>query len=451
MPALNPLLSAPILPTIVRMSLPNMAAMLASSLVAVAETAYVGQLGIAPLAGMAQVFPLVMLQQMLSSGAMGGGVSSAVSRALGAGQEARAASLALHACVIGAALGLFFTLVLLLFGAPLYRVLGGEGAALQEALAYSNMVFIGVTFIWVSNLMISVLRGCGNMVVPSAVMLGTLLSQALLSGALGLGWFGLPRMGMPGVALGQVLAFAGATLFLFSYLRSGRGRLRLVLRGPLQREMFIDILRVGAMACIAPVQTVLTILVVTALVARFGTEVLAGYGIGSRLEFLLVPIVFAIGVACIPLVGMAIGAGQVARARRVAWTGGVLAGVLLGILGVLVALAPQLWTGLFTKSPAVLEAAHNYLRWVGPSFGPFGLGLCLYFASQGSGKVLGPVLAGTARLAVVAGGGWLLMSHGAEAWSMYALIALGLVVYGLGSCLGVYLTRWGPPVGRPNQ
>lgn len=448
MPATNPLLDAPILPTIVRLSLPNMAAMLASSLVAIAETAYVGQLGIAPLAGMALVFPLVMLQQMLSSGAMGGGVSSAVSRALGAGDEARANSLALHACVIGAVLGLFFSLLLLLFGAPLYRLLGGEGAALQEALAYSNMVFFGAAFIWISNLMISVLRGCGNMVVPSSTMLVTLVVQALLAGALGLGWFGLPRLGMVGVALGQVIAFGGATLFLFTYLRSGRGRLRLSLRGPLHAEMFIDILKVGVMACIGPVQTVLTVLVVTAVVARFGTEVLAGYGIGSRLEFLLVPIAFAIGVSCIPLVGMAIGAGQVVRARRVAWTGAVLAGLLLGALGVLVALAPQLWTGLFTKSPAVLEAAHNYLRWVGPTFGPFGVGLCLYFASQGSGKVLGPVLAGTGRLAVVAIGGWLLMSQGAEAWTMYALIALGLLVYGLGSALGVYLTRWGPVAKR---
>lgn len=448
MPATNPLLDAPILPTIVRLSLPNMAAMLASSLVAIAETAYVGQLGIAPLAGMALVFPLVMLQQMLSSGAMGGGVSSAVSRALGAGDEARANSLALHACVIGAVLGLFFSLLLLLFGAPLYRLLGGEGAALQEALAYSNMVFFGAAFIWISNLMISVLRGCGNMVVPSSTMLVTLVVQALLAGALGLGWFGLPRLGMVGVALGQVIAIGGATLFLFTYLRSGRGRLRLSLRGPLHAEMFIDILKVGVMACIGPVQTVLTVLVVTAVVARFGTEVLAGYGIGSRLEFLLVPIAFAIGVSCIPLVGMAIGAGQVVRARRVAWTGAVLAGLLLGALGVLVALAPQLWTGLFTKSPAVLEAAHNYLRWVGPTFGPFGVGLCLYFASQGSGKVLGPVLAGTGRLAVVAIGGWLLMSQGAEAWTMYALIALGLLVYGLGSALGVYLTRWGPVAKR---
>ena len=90
----------------------------------------------------------------------------------------------------------------------------------------------------------------------------------------------------------------------------------------LTREMFFDILRVGALASFSPLQTVLTVLILTRLVAGFGTEALAGYGIGARLEFLLVPIAFAVGVACVPMVGMAIGARDVARARRVAWTGG---------------------------------------------------------------------------------------------------------------------------------
>ena len=79
------LLTAPIMPALVRFALPNMAAMLATALATVAETAYVGSFGVPSLAGMALVFPMVMLQMMLSGGAMGGGVSSAVSRALGAG------------------------------------------------------------------------------------------------------------------------------------------------------------------------------------------------------------------------------------------------------------------------------------------------------------------------------------------------------------------------------
>ena len=86
----DPLLSAPLLPTLLRFALPNMGAMLATALAAIAETAYVGSFGVGSLAGMALVFPLVMFQMMLSAGAMGGGVSSAVSRAFGAGDPARA-------------------------------------------------------------------------------------------------------------------------------------------------------------------------------------------------------------------------------------------------------------------------------------------------------------------------------------------------------------------------
>ena len=95
------LLTVPIMPALVRFALPNMAAMLATALATVAETAYVGSFGVPSLAGMALVFPMVMLQMMLSGGAMGGGVSSEVSRALGAGAAERANALAVHAMWIG--------------------------------------------------------------------------------------------------------------------------------------------------------------------------------------------------------------------------------------------------------------------------------------------------------------------------------------------------------------
>jgi Na+-driven multidrug efflux pump len=98
---LNSLVTSPILPTLLRLALPNIVAMFGSTLVAVAETSYIGRLGIEPLAAIALVFPFAMLTQMMSAGAMGGGVSSAVSRALGAGDHDRAASLALHAAIIG--------------------------------------------------------------------------------------------------------------------------------------------------------------------------------------------------------------------------------------------------------------------------------------------------------------------------------------------------------------
>jgi Na+-driven multidrug efflux pump len=195
---------------------------------------------------------------------------------------------------------------------------------------------------------------------------------------------------------------------------------------------------------------VLSVLILTSLVSRFGADALAGYGIGVRLEFLLIPITFAIGVACIPLVGMAIGAGNVARARQVAWTGGVASALILGAVGLVFAIAPWLWADLFTNDPGVLASAYSYFSWVGPAYAFFGLGLCLYFSAQGAGKVLGPVLTGTARLLIIAIGGWWLSGDAPE-WAVFALIAVGMVAYGLLTVISIACSKWGALTtsGRP--
>lgn len=442
----DPLLSSPILPTVLRFALPNMLAMLAAALAAIAETAYVGRLGTTSLAGMALVFPMVMFQNMLSAGAMGGGVSSAVSRALGAGHPERANALAVHALWIGVSAGLIYMVLMLTLAPQIFVLLGGQGPALEQAVAYARVGFLGSVFLWVVNTLSSVIRGTGNMRVPSATLLLVALLQVLVSGALGLGWGPFEPEGMAGIAAGQVVANGLGTAYLLMYLRSGRARVRLQLawrHTPLQWAMARDILRVGALACLSPLQTVLTILILTRLVSHFGTDALAGYGIGARLEFLLVPIAFAVGVASVPLVGMAIGAGQVARARQAAWTAAALAAVLLGGLGLVVALMPEVWTLLFTHDPAVVAAAALYFHWAGPAYGFFGLGLSLYFSSLGAGKALGPVLAGTVRLLLVAVGGLLLAWAETPPWTIFALVAVGMVAYGLAVVLAIRWTAWG--------
>jgi putative MATE family efflux protein len=440
----NSLLTAPILPTLLRLALPNMVAMFGSTLVAVAETSYIGRLGTEPLAGIALVFPFAMLTQMMSAGAMGGGVSSAISRALGAGKPDRAATLAWHAAIIGAGAGIFFTVVMLLFGRQFFALLGGRGRVLEEACNYAQVLFSGAIAIWLVNTLASVLRGTGDMRLPSVTLIGTALVQIVVGGALGLGLFGLPQFGMRGVAAGQLMAFTLGAIFLSWYLVSGRSRLTLDSAAfTFQRAMFIDILKVGAVSCLAPLQSVLTILIFTKILAGFGTETLAGYGMGSRLEFLLIPIAFAFGVASVPMVGMAIGAGLVTRARRVAWTAGAAAGLTVGLVGLIVAVDPALWVSLFTRDPGVTAAANSYFAWAGPAFAFFGLGTCLYFSSQGAAKVVGPVLSSTVRLLTVGIGGWWLASSGAAAWTLFALVGGAMVVFGLSTAASVRLTRWG--------
>src|SRR5512144_1460970 len=110
------LLTAPIAPTLARLAAPGIALALFQTAVSVADTYFVGRLGTGALAGLALVFPLVMLLQMTSAGAMGGGVSAAISRALGAGDARRARRLVVHALVIAAAMGLAFSVLVLAFG-----------------------------------------------------------------------------------------------------------------------------------------------------------------------------------------------------------------------------------------------------------------------------------------------------------------------------------------------
>jgi MATE family, multidrug efflux pump len=439
----NRLLTSPILPTLLRLALPNMVAMVGTALVAVAETSYIGRLGTEPLAAIALVFPFAMLTQMMSAGAMGGGVSSAISRALGAGDRDRAASLALHAVLIGACGGLFFTATMLIFGRQFFELLGGRGRVLEQACDYSQVLFSGAIAIWLVNTLASVLRGTGDMRLPSAALIGVALVQIIVGGTLGLGLAGVPQFGMRGVAAGQLTAFALGATFLLWYLISGRSRLALNFSAfTFQRGMFVDILKVGAISCLSPLQSVMTILIFTKIVAGFGTETLAGYGMGSRLEFLLIPITFAFGVASVPMVGMAIGAGLVTRARQVAWTAGIAAGLSVGLVGLIVAVKPALWVSLFTRDPGVTAAANSYFAWAGPAFAFFGLGTCLYFASQGAAKVGGPVLASTLRLTIVAFGGWWLATSDAPAWALFALVGAAMTVFGLSTAAAVGLTRW---------
>lgn len=443
-PSVNPILSAPILATIIRLSTPNMMAMVATCAVAIAETVYVGLLGTPALAGMALVFPMIMLQQMMSAGAMGGGVSSAVSRAIGAGDIERARSLAFHTLVIGLVGGIGVGIVFLTLGPSIYRLLGGQGAALAQALVYSNVVFAGALSIWLCNLLASVLRGMGNMNVPSAALLVVAALQIVLGGGFGLGIGPLPRLGMVGVGLGQVVAYGLGAVYFFWFLRSGRARFTLPLAGVgLNWNHANDILRVGAIACLSSFQSVLTVLILTRLVARFGDEALAGYGIGSRLEFLLIPVTFAIGVSLVPMVGMAIGANNAPRARRAAWTGGFMAFVITGVIGIAGWLFPEAWARLFTSDPAVIASARSYLVWAGPTFGFYGLGLCLYFAAQGAGRVMGPVLTGALRLAVIALGGWWLVASDQPAWMMFALVGAAMVAYGIATAWVIRITPWG--------
>ena len=430
-PRTRVLLHGPIVPTLLRMAWPNVLVMLAQASTGLIETWWVSRLGLDALAGMALVFPGFMMMQMLSAGAMGGGISSAIARALGGGRRADADALVLHAVIINLALGLLFSMLVLAFGPSLYHALGGDGASLDAALQYSNVVFAGTALVWLMNALASVIRGTGNMLVPSAAVCAGIVLLVPLSPCLIFGVGPFPALGIAGAGVAVVFTTALTALALGWHILAGRSVVRPRL-ARLRWALFADILRVGAVGSVSTLQTTLTVALTTALVGvAAGPDAVAGYGTGARLEYLLVPLVFGLGAPLVALVGTNIGAGQQARALRIALIGGGIAFLLSETIGVAAAIWPQAWLRLFGDDPHMLAAGTAYLRSVGPAYGFFGLGLSLYFASQGAGRLLWPLVAGFIRLVIAIAGGWLaLRLTGSLGW-VFAALAAALVGYGV--------------------
>ena len=438
------LLEGPVAPTLLGLAAPNVLVMVLQAVVTTLDAVFVGWLGSAALAGVSLVYPLVMLMQTMSAGGMGGGVSSAVARALGAGRRAEAQALAVHAVVIALVMASLFTIGLLLGGPAVYRAIGGTGDALAAALTYSHVIFGGAVVFWLLNTLGSIVRGTGTMALPAAVMSGSAIVYLALAPALVLGWGPFPRLGVAGTATANLGAFGLATLVLAVYLCSPRSPVRLSLRGfRFRRAHFWEILRVGAPGSLNTILTNLTVVLMTGLVGPFGTAALAGYGMGARLEYIQIPLVFGMGSALVAMVGTNVGAGQIARAERIAWTGAGLAAGVTASIGIFAAAFPGAWLGLFTTDPQVHAAGATYLLIVGPTYGFFGLGLALYFASQGAGRLAWPLTAGFARLAIAAAGGWLggyWLGWGLP--GIFAAMAVALIVFGTTTAAAVRLGAW---------
>ncbi len=442
-PRTRRLIDGPIAATLLRLAAPNMLVMVVQASLGLIETYFIGRLGTYALAGTALVFPAIMLMQMMSAGAVGGGINSAVARALGAGRREDADRLAMHAIAIGVGFALAFSVAAFLGGRVLYQAMGGDGAALDAAVTYSNVVFAGMVLIWVVNSLANVLRGTGNMAVPALVSVGLTVILVPLSPCLIFGLGPFPRLGVAGGGVALILYYALGVAALSWYLASGRSVVRLTLRGlRLEKRLFAAILKVGAVAALITVQTNATVAITTAMVGQFGPAAIAGYGVGSRLEYLLVPLVFGLGSPLVAMVGTSIGAGRGARAVRTAWIGAGIAFALTEAIGLLAAAMPVAWLSLFDRDPAMLAAGAQYLRIVGPCYGLFGLGMALYFAAQGAGRLRWPLTAAVARFAVAAGGGWLAFRLTGDLTYVFVALSAALAVFGLMNAAAVAAGAW---------
>jgi putative MATE family efflux protein len=438
------LLTAPIGRSLFRLAGPTTALMLVQILVTVAEIYFVGRLGTDALAAIALVVPFLSLMLNIANGAMGGGVASSMARALGAGRIEDARAIVIHALVLAVGIGLFFTLADWFVARWLFGLLGGRGAVLEQALSFSHIWFAGAVAMWISSLLAALLRGGGNTATPSLYGFLTSAAYVTLAGVLMLGIAGWPGMGLAGSAVAALVAAILSVVVLARAVWDGRlGFVPSLRNVRLRAEIFREILRVGALGSLTTVTANLTAMLVTGLVGRFGTAALAGYGIGARLEFMLGPLAFGVGSGLTTLVGVAAGAGAWRRAVRATWIGGLISFCAIGVIGWAVALSPETWARLFTSDGAVISASTSYIAHVAPFYCLFGLGLTLYFASQGAGRMAIPVTASLTRTVVTIVGGWILVNQvqlGLD--GVFTAIAAGIIAY---ACLisgALFIAPW---------
>src|SRR5947208_16444383 len=280
---------------------------------------------------------------------MGGGVSSAIARALGAGKRDVADALTLHTFVLAVGLAAAFSTVLLL-GAPfIFGWMGGHGEILSAALSYSNVAFSGAVSICMLNLLGNAVRGTGNMALPAGVIVGSVIAHVVISPVLIFGWGPVPALGPAGAGWGLMMSFGAGSLVLLVYLRSRRSLVTLAFRGvALQWDLFAEILKVGVPGLINVIITNLSVVLLTGIAGHLGREAAIGYAMGARLEYILIPLAFGFGTAIVAMVRTNWGAEQYRRARAIAWTGAAVVATACGAIGVMVPLLPALLMGVIS-------------------------------------------------------------------------------------------------------
>ena len=437
-------LTRPIIPLLIRMSAPNTIAFFIQSLVVLTEVWFISRLGTNSLAAVALAFPLLMITQTMSGGALGGAITSAIARSMGADDIEKAERLIWHSIIISLGGAISFLILFLLFGKQLLFLLGGRGEILQESYAYCSILFFGGILLWLSGSLSAVLRGMGNMRFPATLMVITSSIQVILSGGFILGWFGFPKLGVPGAAVAVLISSALMVTVILFKLRSKSipASLRKE-RFQLRKILFDNIFEVAIPASLSPLLVVGTILVLTGLVGRFGTEALAGYGIGSRVEFLMIPLIFGIGSAMTSIVGANIGALNIDRAEKVGILGGSTAGFVSILIGLTLAAFPEAWIQFFTDDIKAFEVTKKYIQIVGPFYIFQGIGLSLYFASQGANAMKWPTIATIARFIIACAGGgisvyWL--DLGIE--SIFISSSAAMAIFGLMIFISIKKGAW---------
>ena len=355
------------------LTMPMAIGFLAMNSYAIADTYFVGQLGTLPLAAMGFTFPVAFAMISVGLG-VGIATSSVVARLLGSGNRETVPRIITHAMILGMALGLILLAIGLATMEPMFRALGADERTLPLIGEYMRVYYVGSAFVVLPMVGNFAIRATGNALAPSLIMVFAAVTNVILDPLLIFGLLGFPRLELAGAAIATVVANVATVVASVAVLYY---RERLILPRYLGLEGLWDswrrLLHVAVPATTANLFIPLIMAAITALVAGYGPEAVAGFGVATRLESVVLIVILALQASLAPFVGQNYGAFLMDRVRdatdlsnRFFLAYGLAVAVVLFVVA-------QPVTSVFDDNPLVVSAAANYLRIVPISYGAFGL------------------------------------------------------------------------------
>ena len=387
--------------TLVKLTIPMIWGVFAVIVFNLVDTYFVGQLGKQPLAAMSFTFPVVMTLGSLSMG-LGVGASSVISRAIGEGDRQRVQKFTTNSLTLALTAVAIFVILGFLTIDPLFKALGVTDELMPLVKDYMQIWYIGMIFLVVPMVGNSAIRASGNTVTPSLIMIFAGFVNIVLDPLFIMGWWGFPRMELQGAALATVIS-RGTTLIAALIVLHFKERMLYLGMPSFKTTMHCwkDILHVGLPAAAGSMINPISIGVVTSILAGFGTQAVAAFGIASRVESFGLVVLVALSASLAPFIGQNWGAKKYERVRRGLQLSFIFClcwGLILAV--VLALIAPTLVT-LFNNNPDVVAIASDYF-WIVPiSYAAAGIILVSNSAFNALGKPILSVLITVARMIVL--------------------------------------------------
>lgn len=386
------------------------------------DTWFLGMVGDRALAAFGFGFPIIMIVMSVAIG-LGAGTSSVVARAIGSGDHRRARRLSTDSLFLGFLITFVISIIGIVTINPLFTLLGAPADMLPMIRTFMIILYSGVPFMVVGMVGMASMRATGDTRLPSTLMVLAAVINVILDPILIFGVGPIPAMGLNGAAMAALLArgaIFGGTVYLMRYRLD---MLSFNKPDPLElRKSWIDVLHVGIPAAGTNAIVPLGAAIITAMIARFGPEAVAGFGVASRVESMMLVIFYAMSSTIGPFVGQNMSAGRERRILRALWLCTVFClGSGLVIAGIL-ALFSDFVPGLFSDNEAVISVTKLFLWIVPVSYGTYGMVMVMNASFNGMGNPMPAVWISVARILVL----------------YVPLAIIGLKYYGLAGIFAAY-------------